>query len=108
MASTEKPIKLNPEIIKKVDLILRTARKDLGMIVLKSFLMSAGAVIPIVLISAMSGLLLTSFPMVAGFITAILIQVKYVSPKSKEVGDRYAKEIKDLIEEEKRRQAQES
>lgn len=102
------PIKLSPETTKKVYEILRNARKDLGMILVRSFLMAASAVIPITLISVISGLITTPFPLVAGFMTAILIHVRYVSPRTKEVGDAYAKELKDLIEKERSRQAQES
>lgn len=101
------PIKLSTESTKKIDQVLRSARRDLGMILVKGFLMAAGSVIPIVIMSSIFGLIQTSFPMLMGFVTALMIQFSYVNPRSREVGERYAKEIKEIIEEEKRRQAQE-
>lgn len=107
MSSKDTMTSLGPEAKSKLEKLLKDMRKELGMVMVKSFLMSAASVLPIVLISAMMGLLLTAFPILAGFATGMLIQIRYVMPRSKKIGEGYAKQIKEVLKEERRRQAQE-
>jgi len=100
-------IRLSAESTKKFDALMRSAKRELGMVLVKSFLMALGAIVPITLLSVMFGLITTSFPMLAGFLTAILIQLQYVNPSARSIGERYAKAVKEVIEEERRRQAEE-
>lgn len=95
------PIKLSPESTKKIDELLRKARYDLGILMIKSFLLGVASVPPVVIVAAYAGLLQTSFPMLAGFMSAILIQVQFVHPRSKKIGGDCAEKIKAILEEER-------
>lgn len=102
------PIVLTKDNAKKIDTIIRKAQKELSMVMLKSLGISVAMVLPILICSAILGMLLTPLPMIMGFVTAIMISVKYVGPRSKSIGEVYAKEIKEVIEDQRRNKTEES
>lgn len=96
---SQEHIKLNATTTKKVDEILKNARRDFGMLMVKNFFIGAAFVIPIILLSAALSLLNTAFPMISVVMTALFVQHRYTIPKSRKIGEFYAKQVKEAIEE---------
>lgn len=98
--------KMSVSSIRKIEQIIKKAEKEMGIVLLKSWLMSVASIVPIVAISVAADLAQTAFPMVMGLMTVVLISVRYVKPASREIGEKYEKEVKAILEEERKRQAE--
>ena len=99
-------VKLRPEAQKKVDDLYREMGKERLKIILKAFgfMMLSAPVTAVVAVA--NNLQQTAFPMVIGLATWILLNVSYIRPLELELGEEYAKRIKEVVEEERRAQAE--
>lgn len=99
--------KLSAESTKRVHEILRNARKELGMLMLKTYAIGAGAAMFLGSVTLAFKLFETPFPTFAGLGTALLIYYRYAMPRSRGIGEKYAKQVKEVLEEERKRQSEE-
>lgn len=104
----EKLVVLRPEAKKKVDDLFKEMQREMWKLTFKGAGIAIASALPITFIAIAAGLEKTSFPMVLGLATWILINVRYLNPVTKEIGEHYGKEIKAVVEDERRSQAEES
>ncbi len=98
---------ISPERRKRLEVLWNDAKKELRMLLLKSMMMFLGSIVPITLVSYWAGLLNTMFPSAMWWATAIVIHAAYLGPQSRKVTQKYAPQVKEILEEEKRDSSQE-
>lgn len=101
-------VKLGPEAQKKVDDLFDEMMRERLKVVLKAF----GIMIPLGFLTAVvtvfENMQRTPFPMVVGLATWVAMNVTYILPAEKEIGEHYGEEIKKVVKDERSRQAEES
>jgi hypothetical protein len=95
------PTKLSAESTEKIEVLVKKAQKELGKVLLISFLLTVGSVIPITILTVMLGMVDTAFPFVAGIMTGIMVHLRYVKPKTREINERYVPKILKIIKNER-------
>jgi hypothetical protein len=90
------PRKLTPEQQERLTKALEEMQHEMFVLTLKGFGFAIASAFPIVGLSILAGVQDTSFPMLAGLLTWVYINVVYIGPNTREIGARYGKEIEEI------------
>jgi uncharacterized membrane protein YhaH (DUF805 family) len=94
-------LKISEEGKKKVMEHLKAARKAFLGVFLISMLLGLVSVVPVVLLSMLFGVLHSVYPTVLGIISVLIIQFKYVKPRTDMIVKRLHEQLKQILEEER-------